>query len=194
MARIHADYHEAKKQNVSARQQIDVSTEKHWENVKSMTRSVAQKWRSGKLLWILKPSGCTLWVSSIHQMGKFVPMIDWQVFQIRAVLGMECWLAVMRQSELSPWSRQKMLWHNLAAGLTEDEKSFRGQKVCSIYWHEQQSAQINMEIFSVAVILSWTLFRNIRWFRKTIGEAFRSSGFTPDPHSKVWQSSNCGLT
>lgn len=83
------------------------------------------------MLWILTPSVCALWVSSIHQMGKFVPMIDWQVFQIRAVSGIECWLAVMRQSGLSPWSRQKMLWHNLVAGPTEDEKSFRGQKVWS---------------------------------------------------------------
>lgn len=123
------------------------------------------KWRSGRLLWILKPSGCTLWVSSIHQMIKFVPMIDWQVFQIRAVLGMECWLAVMRQSGFSPWSRQKILWHNLAAGLTEDEKSFRGQKVCPFYWHEQESAQMNVKSFSVAIILSEslssTLLRNV---------------------------------
>lgn len=116
------------------------------------------KWRSGKLLWILKQSGCALWVSSIHQMGKFVPMIDWQAFQIRAVLGMECWLAVMRQSGLSPWSRQKMLWHNLAAGLTEDEKSFTGQKVYSFYWHEQQSAQMNMaQNLSDAIVLSESL-------------------------------------
>lgn len=133
------------------------------ESLREEARSL--KWRSGKLLWILKQSGCALWVSSIHQMGKFVPMIDWQVFQIRAVLGMECWLAVMRQSGLSPWSRQKMLWHNLAAGLTEDEKSFRGRKVRSFYWHKQQSAQMNTESLSDAITLSEsltvTLLRNI---------------------------------
>lgn len=128
-----------------------------WEM--STTRSTVLKWRSGKMLWILKPSGCTLWVSSIHQMGKFVPMIDWQVFQIRAVLGTECWLAVMRQSGLLPWSRQRMLWHNLAAGLTGDEKSFRGQKVGPCYWHKQQSAQMSTESFFCCHTLSSTLLR-----------------------------------
>lgn len=138
------------------------------------------------MLWILKPSGCTLWVSSIHQMGKFVPMIDWQVFQIRAVLGTECWLAVMRQSGLLPWSRQRMLWHNLAAGLTGDEKRFRGQKVGPCYWHKQQSAQMSMESFSAVITLRITFINFIKdrsylfQFAKTIDEAFRRAGFTPD--------------
>ncbi len=108
----------------------------HLENGKSATRSMVLKWRSGKIL--LK----TIWRLSagfsIHPMGKFASMIDWQVFQIRAALGMKCWLAVMRQSGFSPWSRQRTLWNNLAAGLTEVGESFRGQKVGSFYWYEQQ--------------------------------------------------------
>lgn len=123
--------------NSSAKQKIDVSIGKafrKWQ-VCNKTRG-AINGDQGRCFE--KPSGCSLWVFNIHPMGKFAPMIDWKVFQIRAALGMKCWLAVMRQSGFSPWSRQKMLWHNLAAGLTEDRKSVWGQKVDSFYWYEQQ--------------------------------------------------------
>lgn len=57
-------------------------------------------------------------------MGNFGPMIDWQVFQMRAVFGKLRWLAVMRQSGLSLRSKEESLWHNLVVGLTENEERF----------------------------------------------------------------------
>lgn len=73
-------------------------------NGKSATRSAAPEMEISEAAL----NSETIWMRSVgfqhplHKMGKFVPMIDWQVFQIRAVLGEECWLAVMRQSGLSP--------------------------------------------------------------------------------------------
>lgn len=49
----------------------------------------------------------TIWMHSAEFpaaiRGKVVPLIDWQVFGDEgAVLGVECFLALMRQSWLSP--------------------------------------------------------------------------------------------
>lgn len=99
---------------------------------------------------LLKPSGCIPWGLQ-HQLHGRVWAYDWLATisdkGLYLALGMKCWLAMMRQSGLSPWSRQKIFWHNLAFRLTEDAKSFRGQKVCSFYWQGQQSAQIIREAF-----------------------------------------------
>lgn len=113
-------------------------------------------------------------------MGKFVPMIDWQVFQIRAALGMKCWLAVMRQSGLSPWSRQKMLRHNLAAGLTEGEKSASEAKRFAFFNDTNSSAWGGG--FLLLNYFQWLYFKPCKCgsTQATKEEAFRWSGFTPD--------------
>ena len=147
-----------KKQEVSARQHIDAWTERHWENGKPTTRRVV-------LLVEIREDALnsgTIWMHSVgiqHPSDGKVCAYDW----LASISDKGCtWHGVLAGSDEairapSPWSRQKMLWHNLAAGLTEDEKSFGGQKVCSFYWHGQQSAQMNMESPSVATVLSESL-------------------------------------
>ena len=132
----------------------------------------------------MEPSGFALWVSRTHQMGKFVPMIDWQVFQIRAVLGMECWLAAMRQSGLSPWSRQQMRRNNLTVRPAEDEMTFRGQEVFSPASIDTSSSQMNTEPFCFFHTITSICFIDERTYLlqldKIIDEARRPNGSTPD--------------
>lgn len=95
----------------------------------------------------------TIWTRSVgfqHPSDGKVCAYDW----LASISDKGCtWHRVLAGSDEAiralALKQTEMLWHNLAAGLTEEEKSFGGQKVCSLYWHEQQSAQMNTEGRSV---------------------------------------------
>lgn len=125
------------------------------------------------MAWIPKPSGCTR--RSFQQ-----PLEQKLCLWLISGLYLECFLALMRQSGLSPWSGLKAVGHNLAAGPTYDERMTRGEK--SLLWLLTRDARSKHKrtwrTFCVSILGIALIGRESSVWK--INKAFTCSGCLPN--------------